>query len=377
MRRLLLGILLLVPLLSGCWDQYAIERLGFATIVGVDGSPGRIHAIVGTVVPENLTSITSSGQASRASTNFAGDGRTLYDAVRAADEHAPRRLYFGQIQDVIVSEELAAAGGLPDVLDYFGRENKSRTIAWVYVAKSQDLPTLMQLKPVNAAYPAEALDNLSLTERIQSDVAPRRIFEVGNLLTATGEEVSIPRITALGQNFALDGMDLFTGTRLVGHIGGGASRGIALISGHAVAPALDAKCPSGGEVSIDLQATHPSLGANVVQGDVRSLWLSLKATGHITQMSSCPGNLAGPLFRKQIYDSAASRLEQLLATTIHELQVNKSDAVGFGEQIREHQPAAWSRVATHWSDGVFPHLGVTIHVQIAASNSGLLDRGIK
>ncbi len=373
MRRLLLAVLAMAPLLGGCWDQYSIERLGFVTIVAVDGTPGKIHAILNTVVPGNLPNSISTGTKGSASDQYVGDGPTLYEAIRAANKEAPKRLFFGQIQDVIIGEQLAAAGGLQDVLDFFGRENKSRNIAWVYMAKSKDLQSLVKLNPVGVSYPAEALNNLSIIERLQGDAIPRRIFDVGNGITRTDTALSIPRITPRDQNFALDGTDLFHGKWLIGHVGDVPSRGIALLSGLVAAPLVNASCRDGGKVSVVLRSVHPKLGAEVVQGKLRSLWVLVKASGDITQVIHCPGSLKDPSVSGPIYASAADDLTQIVATTVRELQAYKSDGVGFGEQIREHYPGVWSQVGADWSRRTFPHLNVAIHVEVTVSNSGLLD----
>lgn len=381
MRRLTLVLLASTLLLTGCWDQQPIEELGFVTLAAADGRSGAVDVYVEPILPTKLPQgVNSSGTGGGGSTPsfdlVHGHGQDLYAAVRDADEHSSKRLYFGQFEVLLVSDEAARSGELAGFLDYFVRGTKSRNIAWVYLVRKQEMPKVLQVMPYNASYPAQAIANLSLAQNKLNDRRPIRIFELINRVMTPGKDAAVPVIEPVGsRSFMLGPLGVFRGDRLVGFLSPQGSRGLSRLTGRV--ETADVTFPLGQLSSIALETARwrRTLGVEFSGGRLTALSVRVQAVLHIGQVSGDVGDLYVPAIRKELLDKAAQEYLTELTAALHETQAYGSDPVGFGAHLRVHYPALWKSLAANWHN---TYAQLPIHVAIATQldDSGMLRGSI-
>ncbi|MDR1669065.1 MAG: hypothetical protein LBR76_03830 [Oscillospiraceae bacterium] len=98
MTRKVFAVLLLLPLLGGCWDYKDLDRLSIVTGMAVDSAPGgRVLVTLETV---------SSSEGTVKARLVRGEGRTAEAAVREAKKQLERELYFGNMSIVVFGESV-------------------------------------------------------------------------------------------------------------------------------------------------------------------------------------------------------------------------------------------------------------------------------
>ncbi len=371
MRRLLVFILAMLPLLAGCWDQYAIEQLGFVTEVLVDGEPGHLKVVYRVVVPSKLPSSTNPGSPGN-STTVMGTGRDIYEATRQANLSSSKTLYMGQMQALLLSERYARSGGAQGALDFIVRGIRTRNIAWVVIVPDHQVDAVMSVVPTNAGYPAEALTDMSLNERREGRVPPIRVFQAINDLMSPGRDPAIPMLLAGPTGYRFEGTALFQRGRLVGTLDVKESTALGMLTYHVQQPTLTIPCNTHGTVSALVWQPYRRMSAIVRHGRLEGLAIRLKGALHVSGASLCPIDFADRQTGRTLRTVAASIIVHHSEEVLRRMQELHSDPLGFGDVLRATSPALWSQIAPHWNE-VFAQLPIRVEVQLQPDGSGLLN----
>ncbi len=371
MRRALLCLVALLPLLAGCWDQQAIEQLGFVAMVLVDGVPGSLHVTYRVVVPSQLPSSTNPGSPN-STTVVAGSGRDLAQATRQANLASSKRLYMGQIQAVLLSERFARAGGAAGAMDFFVRGTRTRNISWVLVVPDDQIQAVMSLAPANAAYPAEAITDMDLNQREQGEVPSIRIFQFINQIVGAGRDAAAPLLRAGRRSYRFAGVALFRQGRLVANLSPQQAEDFALLVRRSRQPSVAIPCNKTGTISAELQNPHRQLSALVHQGRLTTLKVRLRAVLHVDEATLCPINFTDRGQERAMRTAAAGIVMRRMEAALGRLQRVRSDPLGFGEVVRATDPTVWDAVQSDWHE-VFARLPIRVEVQLTPDDSGLLN----
>ncbi len=383
MRRCRLGVFLLVSCLAlgGCWDERPIEQLSFVTLAAFDGTPGHVQAYLEATVPTSIP-----GGSGAAGGGGGGGGNGTYVALQGSgpDEtaamqdiqlHSSKSLWFGQIEVVLVSDRLAKSGGMADAMDYFMREGKTRTVAWTYVSPHAEMKRLIRVRPVDVSYPAMAIVDLSLGEKAVTEFNTARVYDVYAALHDTGRDASVPYLTAAEGEFQAGPTALFSGPRLAGLLTGTASRGLPILTNMRGEEApVTVPCGPKGVLSVAVSVPQTGLGAEVRDGHLEALRVVVRGGVHITQASSCSGNLSTKSAMDRLSDLVGRTLDDELQETVRESQKLDSDPIGFGDYLRATQPTLWAAIRSRWHE-VYPRVPVVVTVHVRVAKTGLLKTG--
>ena len=138
---LILSLINIIVLTTGCWDLREINELGLVTAVAIDKGEGanKYSVTVQIANPsiENKSTDSKSGEKSTAkSPVWTGteEGDSIFDAARKLAAISSRRIMWAHNNVVLVGEALAREGIIP-VVDYFTHNPELRMKTVVVVAK--------------------------------------------------------------------------------------------------------------------------------------------------------------------------------------------------------------------------------------------------
>lgn len=135
MIRKLLSLLLpilLLTLLTGCWNSRELNSLAIAVALGIDKVGDHYMVSAQVVVPSNIAS--SKGGDDVAVTMYKSEGKTVFEALRRMTTVAPRKIYLPHLRVLVLGEELAKEG-IAKPLEFLSRDHEPRTDFFIVVAK--------------------------------------------------------------------------------------------------------------------------------------------------------------------------------------------------------------------------------------------------
>ena len=166
-------IILLLPLLSGCYNYRELNELGITTAVSIDYKDNNFILIAEVVNPIKQQDVSASNNSPFV--NFTSVAPSIQEAFRNTVLESPRQLYLSQLEIILVSEEIIN-NHLEEFLEFFSREPETRTEIKVIIAKTEESTKGITIQSL--------LTNFSSSNILES-------LEVQNKLLGLTQEVTI------------------------------------------------------------------------------------------------------------------------------------------------------------------------------------------
>ena len=136
MNKLKYLIVLLIPLLTGCYNYQELNDLAITTGVSIDYDKETEEFIVIAQVINPVKEQDAKSSNETSFINYESKGKSLREAIRTIILDSPKRLYGSQLQILILSENVLYEK-LPDIIDFFIREPELRPEFKIIIAKDE------------------------------------------------------------------------------------------------------------------------------------------------------------------------------------------------------------------------------------------------
>ncbi|TWI59017.1 Ger(x)C family spore germination protein [Halalkalibacter nanhaiisediminis] len=148
--RLALVIVLLLPILSGCWDRLDPENMAFVIAIGVDPGPRNDYLFTfALAVPKPVGGGTSGGGSSSGSKSLAVhtvEGSNITSALLVSQSFIARRLNVSHAKAFIIGEDLARNGIIP-IMGEVVRNREFRRSFHVMTTRGKAQTYINNIKP--------------------------------------------------------------------------------------------------------------------------------------------------------------------------------------------------------------------------------------
>ena len=189
-------LILLLPLLSGCYNYRELNELGITTAVSIDYKDNNFYVIAEVINPIKQQDASSSNNSPFR--NYNSSSSSLQDAFRKVVLESPRQLYAAQLEIIVLSEEVVN-NHLEEVLEYFARDPESRTEIKIIVAKTEDSTKAITLQTLlTSLSSSNIIKSLDLQSKVLGMAYPVTLNELLNMYIDPYLEVVLPSMTLYG-----------------------------------------------------------------------------------------------------------------------------------------------------------------------------------
>ncbi|WP_017470959.1 Ger(x)C family spore germination protein [Amphibacillus jilinensis] len=381
-------------LLSGCWDQVEIELR--ATIVGLAIDQADHHEIEEDYIThpeyrsaniEGLYKMTAQlavpGQVALGPEEGAeggavddnvwiveGYGYTIGDAIQSMQQKLAHELFFGHLQVIIVSEEVAKEG-LATIDDYFQRRNEIRRTVWLAVAKGDAAATMAvspKLEQIPAIYLSTTLDHAVELGKFPE----KRLGDFWVNQKSLGEEAMLPYIEVHDNNIRMSGMACFKGAKMVN-----------LIEPYQVViyNAVTGFNPSGANIMFPIDDGHilaMSRNRDVeyqikLDKGLPKIDLHVSVDAEIREKSAFAIEINRAEDVERLNHHTEKIMEKDTKLFLQHMQQNQIDIFGFGERVRAKLPQYWDKhvqTNANWQQ-LFSQITININYDINFERIGI------
>ena len=189
-------LILLLPLLSGCYNYRELNELGITTAVSIDYKDNNFYVIAEVINPIKQQDASSSNNSPFV--NYNSSSSSLQDAFRKVVLESPRQLYAAQLEIIVLSEEVVN-NHLEEVLEYFARDPEARTEIKIIVAKTEDSTKAITLQTLlTSLSSSNIINSLDLQSKVLGMAYPVTLNELLHMYIDPYLEVVLPSMTLYG-----------------------------------------------------------------------------------------------------------------------------------------------------------------------------------
>ncbi|WP_059105703.1 Ger(x)C family spore germination protein [Shouchella shacheensis] len=365
-------LILLFPLLSGCWDSVDIENR--ATVLGLaidEAEPGAEQEEDKNISHLEGVSSEPKGELIRLTAQVAVPGRiplgpgtgggegggeesepvwvlsvvghTLDDAFNNLQQEVAEELFLGQLRVIVISEEVAQKG-VNRFNDSLRRNPKVRRTAWMVVSKEKAgtyMNIAPQLEPVPTLYLSNMVENSVDLGKFPED----SIGLFWRRLSSKGQDPFLPYLEIkAGENVQINGLAYFKGDQMIGTIDPiqiGIYMGLA---GHREG-GYGAFVPIPGTDTqiLDQPYSRQTRIKTTIQEGKPSVKVKLRYELVLDEKIEETIDLSDSHIIEKIEEKGSEEIADSAEELIAKMQEEGSDIFGLGEYIRAKHPGYWNQ----------------------------------
>lgn len=191
-----LSLLLIIPLLSGCYNYRELNKLAINTALSIDYSNNNFNVIVEVINPTKQQDAASANNSPFV--NYYSSAPTLQEAFRNIVLDSPRQLYAAQLEMIILSEE-AATNHMSEILEFFSREPESRTEVSFIIAKGDESLKSITIQTLLTSFSSSNVkQSLDIQQKLLGLTPVYTLNELLNMYLDPTLEINLPSIIVYG-----------------------------------------------------------------------------------------------------------------------------------------------------------------------------------
>lgn len=357
--------LVLLLMLTGCWDSVELNRRAIVTGVSVDRGPTEEEKYVlnfQVIVADEISGENARGTAPVAV--YKGSGRSMFEALANSSRQTARFLSLGHIRVIVISEKFAREG-IKDIMDVLERESETRLTSLLFISKGQPASDSMTTMTVFGKIPANDLvEKLETTSkqfgynyRMEVDDVVRGIqmpnggpLINGVIVTGDVEKRDTnDNIKGIVPKVILRVTDLavFKEDKLVGWLQGEKAIGTTLLKNKISQMPAFVSIGENEILSFNIYLSQARI--EVDARDIEHPVFTIKITQQAGLKESPNAlNLKDPKVLHDLSKLLEQKIREQVLKAVAESRALKSDYIGFGEVLERHNPRGWKKIKDHW-----------------------------
>ena len=392
MMKKVIILLVICLFLPGCWDLTEPEKLGLVMAMGVDLAEN--NQIELTCAEVNVRSVAGGGMGSNGATVeppfhiHSGTGSTVLEAIRRMSREAAYRLFFGHIQAIILSEELATTRGIRPVIDFFERDPEMRRGTWLLIAKKGQLTKVITSDMPIKDSKGQFLAGIIKHRERSSFYAPNRLGDFVEFFTEQGHETYTAGVTLTsvpsGENPASSGnpakpqtadlvvLDtaIFKDDKMVGWFNDRESRGLLWVKGQVQGGVINAPWKNQ-QIALEILSSQAQMKPVIVDGKIQ-FNIHIKVKSNIGE-SQTDLDFSQTKVIEEIQKLQSQEVKKEIVMAFNKSKELESDPFGFGRSFYASYPQQWNQIKEQWYE-YYPNIALNITVDSEISRIGIISK---
>ena len=374
-------LILLLPLLSGCYNYRELNELGITTAVSIDYKDNNFYVIAEVINPIKQQDASSSNNSPFV--NYNSSSSSLQDAFRKVVLESPRQLYAAQLEIIVLSEEVVN-NHLEEVLEYFARDPESRTEIKIIVAKTEDSTKAITLQTLlTSLSSSNIINSLDLQSKVLGMSYPVTLNELLNMYIDPYLEVVLPSMTLYGnyeigdekENITtsspkaivkIDGSTITKDNKILGYLDLEESKILNLINGKLKETIIKMNYYDG---YIIFEPNRIKVSREL---DIKNNIIKINISGYSkTKEIQSNINLKDPKEVEKLNKALNMELEKKITDTFNSIREKYgTDVFGFQELYYRTNYKYFKENCTNWYEDIYPKIKLEVKANVRLYEKG-------
>ncbi len=375
MRKKALSVLsciLCAVILTGCWNYIDLNEIEIVSGIAVDIDPltGQYLLTFETVDVE--TNVKESGPKPKI---IQAEGRTIFDSARNAKMREQHKLFFSDMQLLVLGQEVLQNQNVEGLLSWFLSDAEVRETMHITVsAEEHAKDILLKGKSTTAGITSYILhDILSRDNAITASTNDVMLYEAYDILKTEGMSLTLPLLHLVQSGDEkvneLSGLAVFKGQRMVGTLNPEETKYFLFVMDMVKGGLIT--LPLGNEerydISLEIRENHSKVSYEYKNGEIV---MHIKTD---TDVYLDEAEKSIDMTNKQqiegLEKAAGEIVGQNIQKTIQKVQREyNSDIFGFGNTINQSNHTLWKKLSPDW-DKLFAQLKVQVESKVRIVNT--------
>lgn len=381
-------LILLLPLLSGCYNYRELNELGITTAVSIDYKDNNFYVIAEVINPIKQQDASSSNNSPFV--NYNSSSSSLQDAFRKVVLESPRQLYAAQLEIIVLSEEVVN-NHLEEVLEYFARDPESRTEIKIIVAKTEDSTKAITLQTLlTSLSSSNIIKSLDLQSKVLGMSYPVTLNELLNMYIDPYLEVVLPSMTLYGnyeigdekENITtsspkaivkIDGSTITKDNKILGYLDLEESKILNLINGKLKETIIKMNYYDG---YIIFEPNRIKVSREL---DIKNNIIKINISGYSkTKEIQSNINVKDPKEVEKLNKALNMELEKKITDTFNSIREKYgTDVFGFQELYYRTNYKYFKENCTNWYENIYPKIKLEVKANVRLYEKGNTLGGLK
>lgn len=381
-------LILLLPLLSGCYNYRELNELGITTAVSIDYKDNNFYVIAEVINPIKQQDASSSNNSPFV--NYNSSSSSLQDAFRKVVLESPRQLYAAQLEIIVLSEEVVN-NHLEEVLEYFARDPESRTEIKIIVAKTEDSTKAITLQTLlTSLSSSNIINSLDLQSKVLGMSYPVTLNELLNMYIDPYLEVVLPSMTLYGnyeigdekENITtsspkaivkIDGSTITKDNKILGYLDLEESKILNLINGKLKETIIKMNYYDG------YMIFEPNRIKVSRELDIKNNIIKINISGYSkTKEIQSNINLKDPKEVEKLNKALNMELEKKITDTFNSIREKYgTDVFGFQELYYRTNYKYFKENCTNWYEDIYPKIKLEVKANVRLYEKGNTLGGLR
>ena len=387
MKNKIILLFICLFLLCGCNNYRELNDLAIITGIAIDKADNGYE--MSFLIANSPKAQTSSKEGEAKTTVYSGTGQSLTEAAKAIATESPKQLYFGHVNVVVISEDIAKDGFFK-VADWLIRNTEMRKQFYLMQAKDEKAGNILKIVSPLESFPSQSIATLIKSNRdTQSLSIDTNYTTFVSRALETGYDPVLPSISIEGKvkkgsseknlettepetYLKLSDIALFQKDKFVGYIDERGGQAINIFNNEVNELRFDFEY---NDHLVGFSSANMKTKMNIK--DINTIELKVSGSGHILEVDG-EIDLTDTKIIKEIENALETHMKKQLNQTIEKLQNKfKSDVLGIGRQMFIKYPNKWEKIKDEWNNKYFPKLDITIQTDLTIDGSGSLNNSIE
>lgn len=381
-------LILLLPLLSGCYNYRELNELGITTAVSIDYKDNNFYVIAEVINPIKQQDASSSNNSPFV--NYNSSSSSLQDAFRKVVLESPRQLYAAQLEIIVLSEEVVN-NHLEEVLEYFARDPEARTEIKMIVARTEDSTKAITLQTLlTSLSSSNIINSLDLQSKVLGMSYPVTLNELLNMYIDPYLEVVLPSMTLYGnyeigdekENITtsspkaivkIDGSTITKDNKILGYLDLEESKILNLINGKLKETIIKMNYYDG---YIIFEPNRIKVSREL---DIKNNIIKINISGYSkTKEIQSNINVKDPKEVKKLNKALNMELEKKITDTFNSIREKYgTDVFGFQELYYRTNYKYFKENCTNWYEDIYPKIKLEVKANVRLYEKGSTLGGLR
>lgn len=388
--KMILLLLILTLLLSGCWSKRELNELAIVVALGIDKIDDEYEISIQVVDPSEISSKQPSSGRSPVVT-YHTKGKSVFEAIRRMTTLTPRKPYFSHLQIVVIGQKLAEEG-LNEPLDFIARDHEFRNdfdVVMSYQTTAKEV--LNVLTPIEKMPANKLLNSIKVSEKSWGSTLTVNTDELLNTLSSKEKSAVLSAVEIEGDpKLGIDqtnveriktpvilkysGIAVFKEDKLLGLLSEEESIYFNFLNNKIESTVVVLACPDKGDLTTEITQSKAKIKGIFEKGTPK-ISIKINVTQNIGEVN-CAINLTQNKTIEYIDKLTEDQIKEQTEKTLNIIQKSyKLDILGFGEALRRENPKKWKEMQKEWST-IYPEITVDIDVTVNTQGLGTIQNSL-